>query len=65
MINHNRILLVLFIFFLTFYKSQQSKSETYKKISGLMETYDENDEAALVYVNNYISKAKREKNLKK
>lgn len=48
-------------------QEQQGKyyRESYENIYGLFESYPENDNRAMVFVNRYIEKAKREHNLKK
>lgn len=62
---HNRFLLLIFMFFLSQIHCQNHQDQSYKKISGLFNSYSENDERALVFVNLYISKAKKDSNLKK
>lgn len=65
MCYHNRFLLLIFTFFLSLIQGQNLKEQSYKKISGLFNSYSENDERAVVFVNLYISKAKKDHNLKK
>ncbi|WDF45389.1 helix-turn-helix domain-containing protein [Chryseobacterium sp. KACC 21268] len=61
---HNRILLLIFnLFFSVLYGREQQRS--YKEISALFEGYTENDERAMVFVNLYIEKAKKDRNYKK
>lgn len=43
----------------------QKKEYTYKELSTLFNSYPENDERAMVFVNLYIDKARKEQNLKK
>lgn len=65
MYYHNRLLLLIFTFFLSLIQGQNLNEQSYKKISGLFNSYSENDERALVFVNLYISKAKKDHNYKK
>lgn len=65
MYYHNRILLLIFTFFLSLIQGQNLNEQSYKNISGLFNSYSENDERALVFVNLYISKAKKDHNYKK
>ncbi|MEC3874919.1 MULTISPECIES: helix-turn-helix domain-containing protein [Chryseobacterium] len=46
-------------------QGQNLNEQSYKNISGLFNSYSENDERALVFVNLYISKAKKDHNYKK
>lgn len=62
---HNQFLLFIFTFFLSLIQGQNLKEQSYKKISGLFDSYSENDERAFVFVNLYISKAKKDRNFKK
>ncbi|MEB4761463.1 MULTISPECIES: helix-turn-helix domain-containing protein [Chryseobacterium] len=59
--TNNAYFLILFIFFVGFFQSQE-KQNSYKKLSSLFNSYQENDERALVFVKMYIEKAKSEKN---
>lgn len=59
--TNNTYFLILFIFFVGFFQSQE-KQNSYKKLSSLFNSYQENDERALVFVKMYIEKAKSEKN---
>lgn len=61
----NRILLLIFNLFLAITKGQEQQEQSYKEISGLIDAYSENDERAMVFVKMYISKAKKENQLKK
>ena len=63
--HHNRILVIFFILFLTLFKSQALQYDSYKKILGFINSYEENDERAIGYVKMYLSKAKRENDLKR
>ena len=65
MYYHNRLLLLIFTFFLSLIQGQNLNEQSYKNISGLFNSYSENDERALVFVNLYISKAKKDHNYKK
>ena len=65
MCYHNRFLLLIFTFFLSLIQGQNLNEQSYKNISGLFNSYSENDERALVFVNLYISKAKKDHNYKK
>lgn len=65
MYYHNRLLLLIFTFFLSLIQGQNLNEQSYKKISGLFDSYSENDERAMVFVNLYISKAKKDHNYKK
>lgn len=62
---HNRILLLIFTLFWWFIDGHQSPERSYKEIAALFNAYHENDERAMVFVNLYIKKAKRENKLKK
>lgn len=66
MYNNSRILLLIFnlLFLLAQGRAGSEDREviSYGKISGLFDAYSENDERAMVYVNMYIDKAKREHN---
>lgn len=61
----NKFLLALL--FLTFchLKSQYSKQYSYTQLNELFDAYPENDERAMVFVNMYISKAKKENKFSK
>ncbi len=58
------LLLLMFVLPLSVTQGQQ-KQNSYRKLSSLFNSYDENDERALVFVNKYIGKAKSEKNVLK
>jgi AraC-like DNA-binding protein len=62
---HNRILLLIFTLFWWFIDGHQSPERSYKEIAALFNAYHENDERAMVFVNLYIKKAKRENKLEK
>lgn len=57
---HHKTLLLIFNLLSFFMMAQDSEKLTYKTISDLYEGYPENDERAMVFVNRYIEKAKRE-----
>lgn len=62
--NHNRLLMLILALFMNFYQCQEQQN-SYKKLSSLFNSYSENDEKAMVFVNMYIDKAKKENNLEK
>lgn len=62
--NHHKILLFLFNLFSFFLTAQELQNLSYKKISDLYAGYPENDSRAMVFVNRYIEKAKKEHSLK-
>lgn len=62
---HHKILLLLFNLFSFFLTAQELQNLSYKKISDLYAGYPENDSRAMVFVNRYIEKAKKEHFLKK
>lgn len=68
MSTNNKILLLIFNCLLLLLQGQKrvekDQIESYKKISGLIDAYSENDERALVFVRMYINKAKEECNYK-
>ncbi|WES98304.1 helix-turn-helix domain-containing protein [Chryseobacterium arthrosphaerae] len=59
--TNNTYFLIIFIFFVSFFQSQETQN-SYKKLSSLFNSYQENDERALVFVKMYIEKAKSENN---
>ncbi|MDV4129630.1 hypothetical protein BAS06_06775 [Elizabethkingia miricola] len=65
---NNKILLLIFNCLLMLLQGQKPiekyQVESYKKISGLIDAYSENDERALEFVRMYIEKAKEECNYK-
>lgn len=63
--HHNRILLLIFNLVLSVVYGREQQQRSYKEISALFETYPENDERAMVFVNLYIEKAKKDRNYKK
>ncbi len=66
---NNRIFLLIFSLFLIIVEGQNQKNnsqdQTFEKIAGLFDSYSENDERALVFVDMYINKAKHEQDFKK
>ncbi|WP_343662370.1 helix-turn-helix domain-containing protein [Chryseobacterium mucoviscidosis] len=62
---HHKILLLIFNLLSFFMMAQDSEKLTYKTISDLYAGYPENDERAMVFVNRYIEKAKKEHCLNK
>ena|SRR6218665_3959525 len=63
--NFKKFLLpLLFLIFCNF-KSQEQNQLTYSNLTDLFDAYPENDERALVYVDMYIAKAKKEKKFSK
>lgn len=62
---YNKILLLIFNLFFLFIDAQELQNLTYKNISELYEGYPENDSRAMVFVNRYIEKAKKEGDLQK
>ena len=62
---HHKISLLIFNLFFFFLNAQELQSLSYKTISDLYENYPENDSRAMVFVNKYIEKAKKENNWKK
>lgn len=62
---NKKILLLIFNLFWCFIDGYQSPERSYKEISALFDAYPENDERAMVFVNLYIKKAKKEHHLKK
>ncbi|KAA0126789.1 AraC family transcriptional regulator [Chryseobacterium sp. SN22] len=62
---NKKILLLIFNLFWCLIEGCQFPKRSYKEISALFDAYPENDERALVFVNLYIKKAKKEHNLKK
>lgn len=62
---HRKISLLIFNLFFFFLNAQELQSLSYKTISDLYENYPENDSRAMVFVNKYIEKAKKENNWKK
>lgn len=69
MFRNNKLLLIILNLILLSVQGQERQGkyykESYKKIYGLFESYPENDDRAMVFVNRYIHKAKSEQNLKK
>jgi len=63
--NFKKFLLTLLILTFCNYKSQGQNKLTYSDMTELFDAYPENDERALVYVDMYIAKAKKEKKLSK
>ncbi|MGE8514445.1 MAG: helix-turn-helix domain-containing protein [Chryseobacterium culicis] len=63
--SQNKLLTIIFLLLLEVFYAQGSNQYSFKKLAGLFDSYSENDERALVFVQLYISKAKKEKNLKK
>lgn len=57
----NLFIFVIIYFSLSFVKAQEI-NYSYKKLSSLINAYAENDERAMVFVNMYIDKAKKESN---
>lgn len=63
--NFKKLLLpLLFLIFCNF-KGQGQNQLTYSKLTDLFDAYPENDERALMYVDMYIEKAKKEKKFSK
>lgn len=62
--NHNRLLMLILALAVNLFFSQ-GQQNSYKKLSALFNSYPENDERAMVYVNMYIDKAKRKHHLNK
>lgn len=62
---YHKILLLIFNLLSFFIMAQNLEKLTYKTISDLYAGYPENDERAIVFVNRYIQKAKREHCFKK
>lgn len=62
--NHHKILLLFFNLFSFSLTAQELQNPSYKKISDLYMGYPENDSRAMVFVNRYIEKAKKEHSLK-
>lgn len=62
--NHNRLLMLILALFVNLFHSQEQEN-SYKKLSALFNSYPENDERAMVYVNMYIGKAKKEHDFNK
>ncbi len=69
MFYNNKILLIIFNLILLSIQGQERQEkyskESYDKIYGLFESYSENDDRAMSFVNRYIDKAKNERNLSK
>lgn len=69
MFYNNKILLIIFNLILLSIQGQERqekyRKESYDKIYGLFESYSENDDRAMSFVNRYIDKAKKERNLSK
>lgn len=63
--NFKKFLFSLLILILCNYKSQVAKDYTYSHLNDKFDVYPENDERALVFVNMYIAKAKKEQKLSK
>lgn len=63
--NLRKVLLSLLILTYCICKCQEIKEYSYGNLTGLFDAYPENDERALVYVDMYIAKAKKEKKLSK
>ena len=61
----NRILALLFTFFVFMTQGKEIQQQSYKEISRLVDSYSENDERAMVFVKMYIDKAKNDHNHKK
>lgn len=62
---HHKISFLIFNLFFFFLNAQELQSLSYKTISDLYENYPENDSRAMVFVNKYIEKAKKDNNWKK
>lgn len=60
-----RILILIISLFWCFIGGHQLSKQSYKEISALFDSYAENDERAMVFVNLYIKKARSEHNLNK
>lgn len=58
--NFRKLFLSLLIVAFAQFKSQAVKNYTYADLTDLFDTYSENDGRALVFVNRYIAKAKKE-----
>lgn len=63
--NFTKVLLILLILTFSNFKSQVKREFTYSNLTDLFDAYQENDEQALVYVDMYIAKAKKEERLSK
>lgn len=59
---HKRLLLCSVVVSMSFFKGQVLEKESFKKISGLMDSYSESDGRAFPFVDVFISKAKKENN---
>lgn len=62
--NQKRLITLILLLTVNIFYCQK-KEYTYKELSTLFNSYPENDERAMVFVNLYIDKARREQNLKK
>ena len=62
--NNNLLLVVILMLFANIFNGQE-KSVSYSKLYDLFNSYSENDQRAMVFVNMYIAKAKDEGNLRK
>jgi len=62
--NQKRLITLILLLAVNIFYCQK-KEYTYKELSTLFNSYSENDERAMVYVNLYIDKARKEQNLKK
>ncbi|WBS74153.1 helix-turn-helix domain-containing protein [Elizabethkingia meningoseptica] len=61
----NKFLLLLLFFTFCNFQSQNVKKYTYSELNKLFDDYPENDSRAMIFVNLYIEKAKKEKELSK
>lgn len=68
MFTNNKILLIIFNCFFLLVQGQKNiekyHEDSFKKISGLIDAYSENDDRAMIFVRMYIEKAKKECNFK-
>lgn len=62
--NNNLLLVIILILFSIMFKGQE-KSVSYEDLYRLFDSYAENDLRAMVFVNMYIEKSKREEDLRK
>lgn len=62
---HNKLLLLILTLYLNFFSGQQQQQYSYQKLANLFDVYPENDQRALVFVQMYIEKARKENNLGK